>query len=85
MSVVDCNKLVPVKDKRQGKSLRKQKQFYASPACSLVTLCAFLSSRRPANFEWRKWLAGELLFPKDPSVQGFSSCCGPQKFRAGRI
>src|SRR5215831_13907669 len=28
---------------------------YPSPACSLITLRGSLSSRKPANFAWRKW------------------------------
>src|SRR5215831_5875705 len=31
---------------------------YPSPACSLITLRASLSSRSPANFECRRWSEG---------------------------
>src|SRR5215831_7990237 len=52
---------------------------YPSPACSLITLRGSLSSRKPANFAWRKWstyasyctphgVSHQITAPKDCSV-----------------
>src|SRR5215831_15063238 len=38
-----------------GRQRQDRERDYASPACSLITLRGSLSSRKPANFAWRKW------------------------------
>src|SRR5262250_3658275 len=48
-----------------GRQRLDRERDYPSPVCSLITLRGSLSSRKPANFAWRKWSTYAVTFQVD--------------------